>query len=215
MPRYAQLVIGPAGSGKSSYCAALQQHCAATKRMVHVVNLDPAAEDFDYQPRVDIRELIQLDDAMEDPDLRFGPNGGLVFCMEFLAQNLHWLDEQLDEEEDDYILFDCPGQIELYSHLPVMKQLARHLESRDFRVCTVFLLDARYLCEASQLVSGGMAAMSAMVCLETPHVNLMSKVDLLSRSQKKQLARYLEPDLAQLLSEELPEGSFVWKFHFC
>ena len=31
---------------------------------------------------LDIRDLIQLDDAMEDEELRFGPNGGLVFCME-------------------------------------------------------------------------------------------------------------------------------------
>lgn len=31
---------------------------------------------------LDIRELIHLDDAMEDESLRFGPNGGLVFCME-------------------------------------------------------------------------------------------------------------------------------------
>ena len=30
----------------------------------------------------DVRELIQVDDAMEDESLRFGPNGGLVFCME-------------------------------------------------------------------------------------------------------------------------------------
>ena len=32
---------------------------------------------------VDIRELIQVDDVMEDKDLKFGPNGGLVFCMEY------------------------------------------------------------------------------------------------------------------------------------
>lgn len=32
----------------------------------------------------DIRELIHLDDAMEDESLRFGPNGGLVFCMEYV-----------------------------------------------------------------------------------------------------------------------------------
>ena len=30
----------------------------------------------------DIRDLISLDDAMEDDTLHFGPNGGLVFCME-------------------------------------------------------------------------------------------------------------------------------------
>lgn len=36
---------------------------------------------FDFH-LADIRELIQIDDAMEDEDLHFGPNGGLVFCME-------------------------------------------------------------------------------------------------------------------------------------
>lgn len=47
-----------------------------------VVNLDPAAERFDYNPGIDVRELIHIDDAMEDENLHFGPNGGLVFCME-------------------------------------------------------------------------------------------------------------------------------------
>ena len=32
----------------------------------------------------DIRELIHIDDAMEDEALHFGPNGGLVFCMELV-----------------------------------------------------------------------------------------------------------------------------------
>lgn len=49
---------------------------------MNVVNLDPAAEYFDYEPMADIRELINVDDAMEDEVLKFGPNGGLVFCME-------------------------------------------------------------------------------------------------------------------------------------
>ncbi len=31
---------------------------------------------------LDIRELIEIDDAMDDQALRFGPNGGLIFCME-------------------------------------------------------------------------------------------------------------------------------------
>lgn len=60
----------------------MQQHAASERHVIEVVNLDPAAEYFDYEPLVDIRELIQLDDAMEDDELRFGPNGGLVFCME-------------------------------------------------------------------------------------------------------------------------------------
>lgn len=34
---------------------------------------------------IDVRELIQVDDAMEDEALRFGPNGGLVYCMEYVT----------------------------------------------------------------------------------------------------------------------------------
>ena len=68
-----------------------------------MVNLDPAAEYFDYPVEIgnqrkeifvdvfrtyvtcfplDISELIRVDDVMEDEDLKLGPNGGLVFCME-------------------------------------------------------------------------------------------------------------------------------------
>ena len=32
MPRYAQLVVGPAGSGKSTYCKLMQDHFAVIKR---------------------------------------------------------------------------------------------------------------------------------------------------------------------------------------
>ena len=31
---------------------------------------------------LDIRDLISVDDVMDDEDLKLGPNGGLVFCME-------------------------------------------------------------------------------------------------------------------------------------
>lgn len=47
---------------------------------------------------------------MEDPSLRFGPNGGLVFCMEYFANNFDWLEESLGHVDDDYVLFDCPGE---------------------------------------------------------------------------------------------------------
>lgn len=52
-----------------------------------------------------------VDDVMEDESLRFGPNGGLVFCMEYFANNFDWLEESLGHVEDDYILFDCPGKV--------------------------------------------------------------------------------------------------------
>ena len=89
MVRFAQIVMGPAGVGKTTYCRQIQQHCAsAQRRVVHVVNLDPACENLDpvrhYTPAFDIKDLISLEDVVSE--LKYGPNGGLVFCMEYLAQ---------------------------------------------------------------------------------------------------------------------------------
>uniref|UniRef100_A0A915M9N3 GPN-loop GTPase 3 n=1 Tax=Meloidogyne javanica TaxID=6303 RepID=A0A915M9N3_MELJA len=109
--KYAQLVIGPAGSGKSTYCATIQDHCKTIGRSIFVVNLDPAAENFAYNCDVDIRELISVEDVLDDKEIKMGPNGALIFCMEYFVKNLEWLKEQLQEGEDDYFLFDSLSTI--------------------------------------------------------------------------------------------------------
>ncbi|CAH0549314.1 unnamed protein product [Brassicogethes aeneus] len=151
--RYAQLVIGPAGSGKSTYCSAMVQHGVDSKRNIEVINLDPAAEYFDYQPLVDIRELIHVQDTMEDEELHFGPNGGLIFCIEYLLENSDWLRDRMGEHEDDYILFDCPGQIELYTHLTAMKKLVKQLQDWNFSICSVFLVDVQFMTDGAKFLS--------------------------------------------------------------
>ncbi len=69
------------------------------RRRIHVANLDPAAEHFRYDVSFDVRDLISVDDVMEE--LRLGPNGSLVYCMEYLLQNMDWLEENLDNYDDD------------------------------------------------------------------------------------------------------------------
>jgi len=60
MPPHVQLVMGPAGVGKSTYCASMQEHAANERRNLHVANLDPAAEAFDYRVAFDIRVFKRL-----------------------------------------------------------------------------------------------------------------------------------------------------------
>ncbi|XP_034488677.1 GPN-loop GTPase 3 isoform X2 [Drosophila innubila] len=208
--RFAQIIVGPAGSGKSTYCSFMQQHAMDSKRNIQVVNLDPAAEHFNYTPLADIRELIHLDDAMEDEELHYGPNGGLIFCLEFLIENQDWLKAQLcggedelmlGEPDDDYILFDMPGQIELFTHLKMGKQLVQLLESWNFRTCVVFCLDSQFMVDGAKFISGTMAALSVMANMEQPHVNVLTKIDLLSTEARKQLELYLEPDTHNLMGE--------------
>jgi GPN-loop GTPase len=108
----------------------------------------------------------------------------------YFSKNFEWLIEQLDEDmDDDYVIFDCPGQIELYTHLPTIRQLVEQLEKWNFRVCGVFLVDAQFLVDTAKFFSAVLAALSVMVTLEISHVNIMSKVDLLSEQDKENLER--------------------------
>ncbi|KAG5330713.1 GPN3 GTPase, partial [Acromyrmex charruanus] len=200
--RYAQLVMGPAGSGKSTYCSVMQRHAVDSRKTVDIVNLDPAAEYFNYEPLADIRNLIQLDDTMEDDEFNFGPNGGLVFCMEYLVENSSWLEEKLGDVDDDYIIFDCPGQIELYTHMTVIRELITILQKLNFRICGVFLIDVQFMIDASKFISGTLAALSVMINLEIPHISILSKMDLISKSTRKKLDSYFDPDPYSLLDAE-------------
>ncbi|KAF6256362.1 hypothetical protein COO60DRAFT_1640782 [Scenedesmus sp. NREL 46B-D3] len=141
----------------STYVEHLHQHCQAIKRSIHCINLDPAAEAFAYPVSIDIRDLVSLEDVMAE--LQLGPNGGLLYCMEYMEENLEeWLGEELEGYgDDDYLVFDCPGQIELYSHVGAIRSLVDFLRADGWSIA---------------------AALAAMVKLELPHINLLTKMDL-------------------------------------
>ncbi|CEF64822.1 GPN-loop GTPase 3 [Strongyloides ratti] len=176
--KFGQLVVGPAGSGKSTYCYAIQQHMKTSGKNCFVINLDPAAEEFKYDCHLDIRELISLDDVQEDEELALGPNGGLIFCMEYLMNNLDWLEEAIDAAEDDYFLFDCPGQIELYSHLPVMPKIIE---------------------KPNKFISGALTTLSTMVSFELPAINILTKQDLLTAEEKEVIDDFLENNVNSII----------------
>jgi GTPase SAR1 family protein len=200
---YIQIVIGPAGVGKSSYCKTLQDHGKSTKRVINIANLDPAAEYFAYETSFDIRELVQLDAVMEE--FGFGPNGGLVYCMEYLLQNTDWLKEQLGMfGEDEYVVFDCPGQIELYSHLPIMHDLVKAISSWGYRVGSVYLLDALFVLEPAKFISGCMLSLSCMMQLELPHINVITKCDMADKEQVEMVLDAEGPGLIRMLDQNTP-----------
>jgi GTPase SAR1 family protein len=220
--RYAVLVTGPAGAGKSTFCTALITHAQTLGRTVHLVNLDPAAERFEYEPAIDIRELINLEDVMEE--LEFGPNGGLIYCFEwvlcqslvfdfvdgcwvlrYLLNNLDWLDTELGSYDSDYLIIDCPGQIELYTHVPLLPRLATYLQRNlDYRVSATYLLDSQFMQDKNKFFAGVMSAMSCMLSLGIGMVCLMSKMDLVKDKKGRlgrEIGRYLDPDPGLIFEE--------------
>ncbi|KAL2832165.1 GPN-loop GTPase [Aspergillus cavernicola] len=195
MSKFGVLVMGPAGAGKTTFCNGLIQHLQTTRRSCFYVNLDPAAETFQYEPDLDIRELITLEDVMEEMGL--GPNGGLIYCFEFLLQNLDFLSEALDPLSEEYlIIFDMPGQIELYTHVPLLPSLVQFLSRAgplNINLCAAYLLESTFVVDKAKFFAGTLSAMSAMLMLEMPHVNILTKMDqvreMVSRRELKRFSR--------------------------
>jgi len=203
--------MGPAGAGKTTFCSALIQHLRNNRRSCFYINLDPAAEDFVYEPDIDIKDLISLEDVMEE--LHLGPNGGLIYCFEFLLDNLDFLTDPLDSVTDEYlILIDMPGQIELYTHVPIVPNLVRHLArgSLNISMCAAYLLESTFIADRAKFFSGTLSAMSAMLMLELPHVNILSKMDLVKgQVARRELKRFVDPDTSLL--QDGPESGLVYE----
>ena len=132
MARFVQLVIGPPGSGKSTYCRAMKEFLGFLGREVAVINLDPANAELLYSCDIDISKLVTLGDVMDK--LKLGPNGSLVYCMEFLEKNIEWLHSEMDASQNQYFLLDCPGQVELFTHHQSVKNIALKLQEWKFKV---------------------------------------------------------------------------------
>uniref|UniRef100_A0A7S4NVB5 GPN-loop GTPase 3 n=1 Tax=Paramoeba aestuarina TaxID=180227 RepID=A0A7S4NVB5_9EUKA len=133
--------------------------------------------------------------------MNLGPNGGLVYCMEFLLDNIEWLEENMGDYDQDYLIFDCPGQIELYTHIPLMKKLCQKLGDWNYNICSVFVLDSHFATPPSKFVSGTLYCLSSMIQMETAQINILSKIDLMKKDPHtyKQLLKYMDAETDMML----------------
>jgi len=224
MVLYGQIVIGAPGAGKTTYCDGMQQYLKLLGRDCYVVNLDPANEvpytntnnddnnnddnsdgkieeedqggnsQLPYDTILDVcQDIISLDSVMSE--LNLGPNGGLLYCMEYIEHHLgeviQLLKERLGIPKDGniqqsraYLLFDLPGQIELTAHSNVVTRIAQRLiRELDLRLVCVQLVDgAVCLTDVSKFIGAALVCTSSMMRLELPCVNVLSKMDLLQRN---------------------------------
>lgn len=62
-----------------------------------------------FTASIDVSKLITVEDVMAN--FHLGPNGAIVYCMEFLEKNLDWLFVEVEKFKDHYFIFDLPGQV--------------------------------------------------------------------------------------------------------
>lgn len=181
---YGQLVLGPPGAGKTTYCSQMSRLLRKLGRKVIIVNLDPANESMSYNPDIDIRKLIVLEEVMEQYNL--GPNGALLYCMEFLEKNIDWLINQIQGDNSTNFIFDLPGQVELYCHHESLTKIFAKLSSEsNLQLCVVHLVDSHHCSDAGKFIAALMLSLSAMLKIGLPHINLLTKIDLLKKHMDK------------------------------
>src|SRR3972149_6217497 len=113
--------IGSAGSGKSSLTGAFMGWMRHQGYDAITVNLDPGIEKAPYVPDVDIKEWIKLRDIMREYSV--GPNGAQIIAADMLALNIDEMKEIIESYETEYVIFDTPGQMELF----VLRQSGKYL----------------------------------------------------------------------------------------
>lgn len=136
-----------------------------------------------YETLLDVcQEVVNLTSVMEQTGL--GPNGGVVYCMEYLQEHVDDIIQTITErikEKQAYLIFDLPGQIELYTHSTCVQNMLRRLvQALDLRLTVVQLIDAHYCTDASKFLSAALLGTTTMLRLELPTVNVLSKIDLLT-----------------------------------
>ncbi|XP_023331962.1 GPN-loop GTPase 2 [Eurytemora carolleeae] len=151
--RFGQIVIGPPGSGKTTYVGSMAELLRNLGRKVAIINLDPANENVEYKADIDISDLIQLEEVMDS--VKLGPNGGLIYCMEFLRENFSWLMDRIEQlASNSYLLIDCPGQVELFTTNTAVRDIIGRLVKKDVRLAAVHLVDAHYCSDPGKFISG-------------------------------------------------------------
>ena len=113
------ILLGMAGSGKSTLMQRINAHLRNPRRSndksIYSINLDPAVREVNYKCNIDIRDTVDYKEVMKQYNL--GPNGGIMTSLNLFTtkfdQVLGLISKRKDE--NDYILIDTPGQIEIFT----------------------------------------------------------------------------------------------------
>lgn len=79
-----------------------------------------------------------------------------------------------------------------------MSKLIDNLKRVGYNCCAIYMMDSILITDASRFIAGTMMCLSVMVQLETPHISVLSKCDLVRN--KSAIDRFLDPDTDSLLN---------------
>ncbi|MFO7968261.1 MAG: ATP/GTP-binding protein [Archaeoglobaceae archaeon] len=163
------IVMGPAGGGKSTFVKAYSHYLGQKGYQVKVVNLDPASEPI-YPTSANIRDFVKTEEVMKAYGL--GINGALLKSMELAVEYVERL-----TVEGEFVLYDTPGQMELFLYSEAGNKFIKEIASDPFTV-GLFIVDCGTAADPENFVS--ILAQNTVVSLRTalPTLTVFNKIDL-------------------------------------
>lgn len=174
------LVLGMAGSGKTTFVQRLVAHLHTNKTPPYVVNLDPAVHEVPFPANIDIRDTVNYKEVMKQYGL--GPNGGIVTSLNLFATKFDQVMAFLEKKksaECKYIVIDTPGQIEVFTWSASGAIITEALAS-SFPTIVVYVMDTSRSISPVTFMSNMTYACSILYKTKLPFIVAMNKIDIVS-----------------------------------
>ncbi|WP_440059879.1 ATP/GTP-binding protein [Thermogladius sp. 4427co] len=205
MPYYI-VVIGTAGSGKTTLAGNLKNYLESHQLDAAIINLDPAVEKLSYDPDVDVREYVDIEEVIEKTGL--GPNGALIASMDLLALRISDIKNEIESLRPNYFIIDTPGQMELFAFRETGPIILNSIIG-DYKRVALFLIDGLLSVNPNNLLSSLFLSASIHARLSYPQINVITKIDLIPDEDLDKILNYLENPLE--FSESISASSYlVW-----
>ncbi|CAL4939097.1 unnamed protein product [Urochloa decumbens] len=171
------IVIGMAGTGKTTLMHRLVCDMQATNKRGYVVNLDPAVMTLPFGANIDIRDTVRYKDVMKEYGL--GPNGGILTSLNLFATKFDEVVSVIERRADqlDYVLVDTPGQIEIFTW-SASGAIVTEAFASTFPTVVSYVVDTPRSTSPVTFMSNMLYACSILYKTRLPLVLTFNKVDV-------------------------------------
>uniref|UniRef100_A0A1I7TWP4 GPN-loop GTPase n=1 Tax=Caenorhabditis tropicalis TaxID=1561998 RepID=A0A1I7TWP4_9PELO len=171
------LVLGMAGSGKTTFVQRLTAFLHARKTPPYVINLDPAVSKVPYPVNVDIRDTVKYKEVMKE--FGMGPNGAIMTCLNLMCTRFDQVIELINKRSEEYsvCLLDTPGQIEAFTWSASGSIITDSLASSHPTV-VMYIVDSARATNPTTFMSNMLYACSILYRTKLPFIVVFNKSDI-------------------------------------
>jgi hypothetical protein len=118
-----------------------------------------------------------------------GPNGALVASLDMAISHVNDLRDEIIDTDRDYVLVDCPGQMELFAYRNSGPLMVSSLKGDD-PALSLYLLDSNIARTPTGYLSSTLLGISISIRFGLPQLNVLSKPDILTELELEEIVEW-------------------------